>query len=126
MASSSRLTNTFRLLGTIVKPFEKVKRGTYTVFMTRIEVHTSDLSVQSIPLTFYAKQKQQIFDYSVDLTGKQVIVEGYIQGNEFIKKDGSKIDYVYMCVRDIAVLSNRDSESATANGIIVSEDDLPF
>lgn len=123
----NRLVNTVRLLGTIIKPFEKVARGKYTVFMTKIEVKSNDTSIQNIPLTFYAKQKNQIFNYSKDLTGKQVIIEGYVQGNEFTKKsDGKTIDYIYIVVRDISVLSDRDSDTATANGIIVSEEDLPF
>lgn len=125
--ASNKLVNTVRLIGTILKPFEKMARGKYTVFMTKIEVQSDGSSIQNIPLTFYTKQNKQIFDYKKDLTGKQVIIEGYVQGNEFTKKsDGKTIDYIYIIVRDIAVLSDRDSDVARANGIIINEEDLPF
>lgn len=127
--SADRLINTVRLIGTIICPFTKVSRGKFTVYTTRIEVKGG--TKQNIPLTFYAKQNYQIFDYRKDLTGKQVIVDAYVQGNEFIKQDGTSVDYIYIVAREIVVLSDRDKgvnveEDIYAKGVVINDDELPF
>ncbi len=120
------LNNSFRLIGTITTPFNKVKRGKYTVYEVEIEIQNGK-SIQTIPLTFYAKSANPITDYNRDLTGMQVAVEGYIQGNRYNSQE-KIIHYIYMVVNELSIISkgiDMDT-SVSAQGILISDDDLPF
>ena len=123
------LNNSFRLIGTIVSPFRELKRGQFTVLEAEIEVQTAKKQPFLMTLTFYKKSKNQICDFRKDLTTKQVVVEGYIQGNKFTTQDGKKINYMYLVVRAIAVLSDgfaNNEETIQCDGVVINDDDLPF
>lgn len=125
--ASSKLVNSVRLIGTIIQPFERTQRGKFSVYVSRIEIQSDDTSVQTIPLTFYIRPQNQICDYKVDLTGKQVVVDGYIQGNAYTNKDDGKvIDYVYTVVRAISVLSEKETSRVAAKGSITPAADYEF
>ncbi len=121
------LNNSFRLIGTIITPFNKVKRGKYNVYEVEIEVQNGK-SIQTIPLTFYAKTANPVTDYTRDLTGMQVAVGGYIQGNRYSLQD-KVIHYIYMVVNELSIISKGFDDMNTgvsAQGILIPDDDLPF
>lgn len=120
------LNNSVRLIGTIVTPFKKTNRGRYSIYEAEIEVDAGPSSCQTIQLTFYPKGEYKIAEYNSDLTGKQVAIEGYIQGNKYVM-DKKTIHYTYVVVRELTVISKgNDERNITAKGVSIQEDELPF
>lgn len=120
------VNNSVRLIGTIVSPFKKTNRGKYSIYETEIEVEAGPSSYQTILLTFYPKGEYKITEYNSDLSGKQVAIEGYIQGNKFVS-ESKTIHYMYVVVRELTIISKgNDEKNITTNGISISDDELPF
>lgn len=121
------LNNSVRLIGTMITPFTKTSRGKFSVYEAEIEVEAGSTSNQTILLTFYPKSDYKITNYNADLTGKQVAIEGYIQGNKYVNATKT-IHYMYVVVRELSVVSSGDDErDVIANGdSIIDDEDLPF
>lgn len=120
------VNNSFRLIGTVLNPFKKIKHGIKTVYFTTIEIQNGEL-VQCIPLLFYEKSNYEKStrnktDYSRNLTGVQVVAEGYIQS-----KKSSKNIILFLIVNSFIIISKgiNNLEEIEVKGNIVDEE-IPF
>lgn len=122
------INNSFKLIGTIIAPFKKVTRGQVIVYETQIETQSTK-GVHIIPLTFYPNAQIQNVKYKNDYTGKQVIVDGYIQGNMFQDKAKKKvIYYVYIVVTGFLQIGKgiNNTKPVSNKGVEVLEDEFPI
>lgn len=123
-------TNRFQIIGTAITPFVYNIKGSIKSYVLHVETCKYN-RVQNIPVTFFLKKtKDQIFDFSRDLSGKQVAITGYIQGTAYKAQDGRWIDYLYIVGRELCVISSPTKEEKAQtyveDGIYLDETDLPI
>lgn len=124
------IENFSQLIGIITQPFERDDSGKMAIYKTRMEVDYGSKGRLNLEVRFYEKKENNPVDFEKNLTGKKVLLHGYLQGDQYKNKTtGNYYDILRYIATDLLVLSQTVSSETNikaSSNLVVNEDDLPF